>query len=181
MGTIINAVAIFIGGGLGLLFRKRLPERISQTTLQVLGLFTMVIGLNMAIQSKELILVLISLVAGAILGEWINIEDRLERFGKWLEKSLHVTEGSPAKGFIYASLLFCVGSMAIVGSITDGIKGGTFYPGDKGDDGRYHLHSLCGQHGVWCLGLRTACPALPGRDHPSCLETSVLLYVCDGQ
>lgn len=123
MGTIINAVAIFIGGGLGLLFRKRLPERISQTTLQVLGLFTMVIGLNMAIQSKELILVLISLVAGAILGEWINIEDRLERFGKWLEKSLHVTEGSPAKGFIYASLLFCVGSMAIVGSITDGIKG----------------------------------------------------------
>lgn len=123
MGTIINAIAILIGGGLGLLFRKRLPERVSQTTLQVLGLFTMVIGLNMAIQSKDLILVLISLVAGAILGEWANIEGRLERIGGWLERQLHVTEGSPAKGFIYASLLFCVGSMAIVGSITDGIKG----------------------------------------------------------
>ncbi len=123
MGTIINAIAILLGGAMGLLFRKRLPDRISQTTLQVLGLFTMVVGLNMAIQSKNLILVLISLVAGAILGEWMNIEGRLERFGEWLEKKLHVTEGSPAKGFIYASLLFCVGSMAIVGSITDGIKG----------------------------------------------------------
>jgi len=77
----------------------------------------------MATQGSELILVLVSLAAGAILGEWINIEDRLERLGVWLEKKLHITEGSPAKGFIYASLLFCVGSMAIVGSITDGLKG----------------------------------------------------------
>lgn len=68
-------------------------------------------------------MILISLVAGAILGEWADIEGRLERFGGWLEKRFHVTEGSPAKGFIYASLLFCVGSMAIVGSITDGLKG----------------------------------------------------------
>lgn len=123
MGTIINAAAIIIGGALGLLFRKRLPGRVAQTTLQVLGLFTLVIGVSMAVQSQELILVLISLAAGAICGEWINIEDHLERFGKWLEKKLRLTEGSPAKGFIYASLLFCVGSMAIVGSITDGLKG----------------------------------------------------------
>jgi len=123
MGTIINAIAILMGGTLGLLFRKRFPKRIAQTTLQVLGLFTLVVGLSMAIQGRELILVLISLAAGAILGEWINIEDRLERLGVWLEKKLHITEASPAKGFIYASLLFCVGSMAIVGSITDGLKG----------------------------------------------------------
>ncbi len=123
MGAIINALAILVGGTLGLLFRKRFPERIAQTTLQVLGLFTLVIGLSMAIQGSALILVLVSLAAGAILGEWINIEGRLERLGVWLEKKLHITEGSPAKGFIYASLLFCVGSMAIVGSITDGLKG----------------------------------------------------------
>lgn len=122
MGTIINAIAIIIGGALGLLFRKGFPERIAQTTLQVLGLFTMVIGVSMAIQGREFIMILISLVAGAVLGEWANIEGRLERFGGWLEKRFHVTEGSPAKGFIYASLLFCVGSMAIVGSITDGLK-----------------------------------------------------------
>jgi len=123
MGTIINAIAIIIGGALGLLFRKGFPERIAQTTLQVLGLFTLVVGVSMAIQGQEFIMILISLVAGAILGEWVDIEGRLERFGGGLEKRFHVTEGSPAKGFIYASLLFCVGSMAIVGSITDGLKG----------------------------------------------------------
>ncbi len=123
MGTIINAIAILIGGALGLLFRKGFPERISQTTLQALGLFTLLVGVSMAIQGQELIMVLISLALGAVFGEWINIEDRLERFGYWLEGRLHLREKSPAKGFIYTSLLFCVGSMAIVGSITDGIKG----------------------------------------------------------
>jgi len=123
MGTIINAIAIIIGGGLGLLFRKGFPERIAQTTLQVLGLFTLVVGLGMAIQGQELIMVLISLALGAGLGEWIDIEGRLDRFGGWLEERLNLTEKGPAKGFIYASLIFCVGSMAIVGSITDGLKG----------------------------------------------------------
>jgi uncharacterized membrane protein YqgA involved in biofilm formation len=123
MGTIINAIAILLGGGVGLLFRKGFPERISQTTLQVLGLFTMVVGVSMAIQGREFIMILVSLVGGAMLGEWAEIEGRLERLGSWMEKRFHVTERSPAKGFIYASLLFCVGSMAIVGSITDGIKG----------------------------------------------------------
>lgn len=123
MGTIINAIAILIGGGVGLLFRKGLSERVSQTTIQVLSLFTIVIGVNMAIQGREFITILVSLVGGTVLGEWVDIEGRLERFGEWLERRFHVTEGSPAKGFIYASLLFCVGSMAIVGSITDGIKG----------------------------------------------------------
>jgi len=123
MGTIINAIAIIVGGALGLLFRKGFPERISQTTLQVLGLFTLVVGLGMAIQGQELIMVLISLALGAALGEWLDIEGRLDRFGGWLEKRLNLTEKSPAKGFIYASLLFCVGSMAIVGSINDGLMG----------------------------------------------------------
>lgn len=109
MGTIINAIAIIIGGALGLLFRKGFPERISQTTLQVLGLFTLVVGLGMAIQGQELIMVLISLALGAGLGEWLDIEGRLDRFGSWLEKRLHLTEKSPAKGFIYASLLFAWG------------------------------------------------------------------------
>ena len=123
MGTLINAVAIIIGGALGLLFRERLPGRITQTALQVMGLFTLLIGVRMAIQGEELIMVLISLALGAMLGEWMNIEDRLERFGLWLETRLHLTEQSPARGFINASLLFCVGSMAIVGSITEGLNG----------------------------------------------------------
>jgi hypothetical protein len=123
MGTLINAVAIIVGGALGLLFRKRFPERMTQTVLHVMGLFTLLVGVRMAIQGEALIMVLISLALGAMLGEWMNIEDRLERFGLWLETRLHLTEQSPAKGFINASLLFCVGSMAIVGSITEGLNG----------------------------------------------------------
>ena len=88
-----------------------------------MGLFTILLGVKMALQGEELILALISLALGSMLGEWINIEDRLEKFAFSLEERLHLTEYSPAKGFIHASLLFCVGSMAIVGSITDGLQG----------------------------------------------------------
>ncbi len=123
MGTLINVVAIIIGSFIGLIFRERFPERIAQTALQVMGLFTILVGIQMALQGKGMVLILISLASGAMLGEAIRIEERLEGFGKWIEGSLKVTEGSPAKGFIYASLVFAVGSMAIVGSIADGVTG----------------------------------------------------------
>jgi uncharacterized membrane protein YqgA involved in biofilm formation len=123
MGTIVNVITIIIGSLTGLAFRGRFPERLTQTALQVMGLFTILIGISMALQGREMILVLISLALGAMLGEWINIEDKLDSIGRSIEKRLNVTEGSPAKGFIYASLVFCVGSMAIVGSIADGVKG----------------------------------------------------------
>ena len=123
MGTIINVGAIIIGGLIGLIFRDRFPERITQTALQVMGIFTILVGIQMGLQGREPIFILVSLAGGAILGEIIRIEDRLDNFGKWIEKQLKVTQGSPAKGFIYASLVFAVGSMAIVGSVADGVRG----------------------------------------------------------
>ena len=123
MGTLINVVAILSGGTIGLIFRKRFPERISQTALQVVALFTILVGMKMALQGQALIMIVISLAFGAMLGEWMRIEEHLDRFGLWLEERLRLTEQSPAKGFIQASLLFCVGSMAIVGSITEGLEG----------------------------------------------------------
>jgi uncharacterized membrane protein YqgA involved in biofilm formation len=123
MGTIVNVITIIVGSLVGLALRGRFPERLTQTALQVMGLFTMIIGIGMALQGKEMILVLISLALGAMLGEWINIEDKLDGIGHHLERRLKITAGGPAKGFIYASLVFCVGSMAIVGSIADGVKG----------------------------------------------------------
>ncbi|MGE5581153.1 MAG: DUF554 domain-containing protein [Bacillota bacterium] len=123
MGTLVNVITILIGGTIGLLFRRRFPERILETASQVMGLFTLVIGMNMALQGRNLILVIISLALGAMLGELFNIEQGLDNFGVWLEKRLKIKEGSPAKGFIFASLVFGVGSMAIVGSIADGVKG----------------------------------------------------------
>jgi len=123
MGTIVNVIAILAGGALGLIFRRRFPERVARTAMQLMGLFTLLVGIKMALPSEDLILVLISLALGAMVGEWIDIEGRLDKFGGWLERRLKMTEDSPAKGFIYASLVFCVGSMAIVGSIADGVNG----------------------------------------------------------
>ena len=122
MGTIVNVITILIGGSLGLIFRQRFPERVAQTAMQVMGLFTMLVGIKMALPSQEMILVVVSLALGAMMGEWLDIEGNLDKFGQWLERRLQ-TQGSPAKGFICASLVYCVGSMAIVGSITDGVKG----------------------------------------------------------
>lgn len=123
MGTIVNVIAVIVGSLIGLAFRGRVPERLTQTVLQVMGLFTFLIGVSMALQGQQLILVLVSLVVGTVIGETVNIEAGLESLGRRLEKRFKVTEGSPAKGLIYASLVYCVGSMAIVGSIADGIKG----------------------------------------------------------
>jgi uncharacterized membrane protein YqgA involved in biofilm formation len=123
MGTIVNVIAIVIGGLLGVLLRKRFPERVAETAAQVMGLFTILVGITMAMQGRELIMILISLALGAMIGEWINIEQWLDRFGVWLENRLKLSEQSAGKGFINASLVFCVGSMAIVGSIADGVSG----------------------------------------------------------
>ena len=123
MGTIVNVIAVLAGGAVGLVFRQRFPERIARTAMQVMGLFTLLVGIRMSLPSRELIWVLVSLALGAMVGEWIDIEGNLEKSGLWLERRLKVSEDSPAKGFIYASLVYCVGSMAIVGSIADGVKG----------------------------------------------------------
>lgn len=123
MGTIVNVIAVVIGSLIGLAFKDKVPERITQTVLQVMGMFTLIIGIGMALQGREMILVLISLVLGTVIGEAINIEARLDGLGGKLEKRFKLTEGSPTKGWISASLVYCVGSMAIVGSIADGVKG----------------------------------------------------------
>jgi hypothetical protein len=106
-GTIINVSAILVDGLLGLLLRKRLPERVSQTAIQVMGLVSLVVVLRMAFQGEELILVVVSLAGGAVVGEWINIEGRLEKFGAGLEKRFHRTEGGAAKGLISMSPVCC--------------------------------------------------------------------------
>lgn len=123
MGTIVNVIAILVGGSLGLIFRQRFPERVAKTAMQVMGLFTLLVGIRMSLPSQRMIWVLVSLALGAMVGEWIDIEGNLDKFGLWLERRLKMSEGSPAKGLIYASLVYCVGSMAIVGSIADGVNG----------------------------------------------------------
>jgi uncharacterized membrane protein YqgA involved in biofilm formation len=128
-GTVLNIITVLVGGTIGLLFGARLSERIQQTVLIGLGLFTFGIGVKMFIDTHNSIIVLVSLLVGGILGELGQIEDRLQRFGVWLESHTQKNiEGIKKdnrfiRGFITASLVFCVGPMTFLGSIQDGLTG----------------------------------------------------------
>ena len=127
-GTFINVAAILIGGTIGLLFGSRIPERFKNTVIAGMGLFTTAMGLQMFLKSKNQLIVLGALIIGAMLGEWIGIEDWLQSFGQTLEKrfSRDAETGASSKfvrGFMVSSLLFCIGPIAILGSIQDGLTG----------------------------------------------------------
>lgn len=124
LGTIVNTVAIILGGLLGIILRKGIPENYKVTIMQGIGLSVMIIGLMGAFKTENTLLMVISIVLGSIMGEIIKIEDKLEDLGLWLEKMVGQNkETSVAKGFVTTSLIFCVGAMAIVGSLESGLMG----------------------------------------------------------
>lgn len=128
-GTIINVITVLAGTALGVLLGGRLSERMSQTVLHGLGLVTAAIGLQMFLETANVLIVLGAVLVGGILGEWWNIEAGLNGLGAWLESRFNRGKGDEAgaarfiRGFVTASLLFCVGPMAILGSIQDGLTG----------------------------------------------------------
>jgi uncharacterized membrane protein YqgA involved in biofilm formation len=123
-GTLLNVATVLIGSGLGTLLGQRLPDKVRQTVLQGLGLVTLVAGLSMALQTRNILIVMGSVLLGGILGEWWGIEERLEALGNALQQRLRLGSGSKlAEGFVTASLIFCVGPMTIIGSIRDGLVG----------------------------------------------------------
>lgn len=128
LGTIANALAILLGGVVGLLFGHALPQKIKRTLIQGVGLVVLIIGASMALKSQNTLIVIVSLVIGGIIGEIIDIELRLENLGKKLEKRISPKgaggqESNFTKGFVTTSLIFCVGAMAIMGSLESGLKG----------------------------------------------------------
>lgn len=128
IGTILNVSAVLVGGSLGLLAGARLPERLQQTVINGLGLFTAAIGIQMFMKTGNAIIVLVSLLVGGVLGEWWRIEDGLRNLGAFLERRFtsgsNLDQGSRfIRGFLTTSLVFCVGPMAILGSIQDGLTG----------------------------------------------------------
>jgi uncharacterized membrane protein YqgA involved in biofilm formation len=122
IGTLANTAAIVVGGVLGSFVIPRVPDKMKETIMRVLGLAVLVIGIQMALTSKELLLIIISLAAGAAIGEAIRIEDRLENQARRLEKLMGTRTGDFAATFVRISLLFCVGAMAITGSFEDGLN-----------------------------------------------------------
>ncbi|MDD4237744.1 MAG: DUF554 domain-containing protein [Desulfotomaculaceae bacterium] len=122
MGTIVNVISIVLGSVLGLLFKKGIPESYSRTIMQGLGLAVLLVGVSMSLQSKQVLVVVLSLVLGALTGELLNIEGGLTRLGQWLEAKVGRATGDVGRAFVTASLIYCVGAMAIMGSIEDGLN-----------------------------------------------------------
>ena len=123
IGTIANALAIIAGGILGLLFKNAIPEKISEALLKATGLAVIAIGINLMLSGKNFTLLIISLVIGTIIGEVIDIEKNLDKFGAFIESKMKNKESNVALGFVTCTLVYCVGSMAIVGSIQSGLTG----------------------------------------------------------
>ena len=124
-GTIINSMAIIVGCIFGLILKGHFPKRMSAILFQGIGLVTLVLGIQMAIQAKDILLIILSLVIGGILGELIDIEKRLDNAGEKIKSLFKQIKGNEyfTEGFVTASLLYCVGSMAVMGAIEEGISG----------------------------------------------------------
>jgi len=123
IGVIVNVAAIIVGGLIGLLLKHGLSENIKRVVMQGIGLAVVIIGIAGAIATENILLLVMSLVIGGIIGALIGIEDRLDRLGQRIERRFSKQEGGFAKGFVLASLVYCVGAMAVVGSIEAGVAG----------------------------------------------------------
>ena len=123
-GTIINALAILLAGIVGLMLRRGIPENISRSMQDGLGILVMVIGIQYAFKADNLALVGISLALGAVIGELRQWEARLEKLGHLLQQRFgNGGDNQFVKGFVSASLLFCIGAMAVIGALEDGLTG----------------------------------------------------------
>ncbi len=120
LGTIVNSLAILLASLLGVLVGGRFPQKVRSRVMQALGLAVLLVGFQMAFRTQKPLVVIASLVLGSIAGEAMGIEDFLERVGRRLEST---TQGNAARAFVTSTLIFCVGSMAIVGAIQDGLRG----------------------------------------------------------
>ena len=126
-GTFLNIATVIIGGMIGLIFGARIPEKLKDTVIAGMGLFVVAMSIQMFMKTENPLIVLGSLLIGTLLGEWMQIEDGLQYLGKVLEQrfSKESDNGSNkfVRGFLTASLLFCVGPITILGSIQDGLTG----------------------------------------------------------
>lgn len=124
IAAIVNAAVVVLGGLVGLLLGGRLQEKHTRTIVAALGICTMVIGITSAITTSNILIVIICLVVGTVVGELLKIEHRLDTLGDWLKSKVAKNGGGRfTEGFVTASLLFCVGSMAIMGSFDAGLRG----------------------------------------------------------
>lgn len=122
LGSIVNALAVVFGSLIGLAFGQLLPQKIKEISFQIMGLFTLVLGFHMAQSSANFLLILVSLLTGTLIGELINIELLIEKLNDNIKRKLNSANENFSQGLLTAFLLYCVGSMTIVGAIEEGIQ-----------------------------------------------------------
>ncbi|MDZ7725658.1 MAG: DUF554 domain-containing protein [candidate division KSB1 bacterium] len=120
-GTWVNAAAVIIGSTLGLLIHRRLPERFTRIVFQAIGLFTIFLGVSMALKTGHELLLILSLVTGGLLGEAVHLEERLNSLSDVLARHLKTENQRFTEGLITAFLLFCIGSLTLLGAIEEGL------------------------------------------------------------
>lgn len=123
-GSLINAILIIAGSFIGLVLRKGLPEKLKSTIMQGMSLAVILVGFQMALKSEDILVVIFSLGLGALIGELVDIEEKLENLGKWIEKKFsNNSKDDFARAFVTSSLVYCVGAMAIMGALQSGLEG----------------------------------------------------------
>ncbi len=120
-GTLVNFGAIIVGGAIGLKFKSFLPQRVIDLLFQVFGLFTLYLGFSMGLKTQNAILIVFSLILGALTGSILNLQDKTDRLGELIKSKFNLKGDKFTEGFLVASLLFCMGPVAILGSIEEGI------------------------------------------------------------
>ena len=120
-GSVLNALAIVIGSLAGLALHSRLPQRFVAITFQGLGLLTLFLGVFMAQRTQSFLVMAFSIVGGSLLGEYLDLEKGLNRLGEWTKAKIRSENEKFTEAFVASSLLFCVGSMAILGAIEEGM------------------------------------------------------------
>ncbi len=123
MGTLINVAAVIIGSLIGLLINRKLPAKIITIIFQVMGLFTLFLGISMSLKTEHYLVVIGSLVIGAVIGEFIDLDKYMKRWSEKLKKKLRMGNDKFSDGMITAFLLYCMGAMTIMGAIEEGVEG----------------------------------------------------------
>lgn len=123
IGTLVNTAAVIIGGLLGLILKKRMPDRVTTIYFQSIGLFTLAIGASMAVSMEKILIVVSSLAIGSLLGEWFDLERRVEKLSDYLKERFKIGSEKFSESLVTSFLLFCVGSMTILGTIQEGTGG----------------------------------------------------------
>ncbi len=122
-GSLVNAGCIILGTFAGLFLGKKMSTGLRDTVFTGLGLATLAIGIKMSLETGSPLIVTLSVVAGGIAGHILGLEEKLGNVGNWLKKKVHLKSSTFTEGFVAASVLFCVGSLAILGAFDEGLRG----------------------------------------------------------